>query len=84
MVLVILIILTITCNTGNTDNVVDSHNTGNTDFHDINKPGKQLPNWTRPYNTGPPRDDRTRRLLSALELEGGFGEFISRYGLGSV
>ena len=59
----------ITCNTGNADNAVDSHNTGNTDFHDINKPGKQLPNWTLPYNTGPPRDDRTRRLLSALELE---------------
>ena len=79
VVLVILIILTITCNTATTDNVVD--NTGNTDFHDINKPGKQLPNWTLPYNTGPPRDDRTRRLLSALELEWGIHIKIS-FGLG--
>ena len=32
-------------------------------------PGRQPQDWSQPCNTGLPRDDRTRQLLSALELE---------------
>ena len=34
-------------------------------------PGRQPQDWSRPCNTGLPRDARTRQLLSALELEPG-------------
>ena len=53
---------------------IDWHFDDNIDDYADDEPGRQPQDWSPPCNTGLPKDARTRQLLSALELEQGFGK----------
>ena len=56
------------------DDIDDSAADDDIDDDADDLPGRQPQDWSRPCNTGLPRDARTRQSLSALELEQGFGK----------